>query len=372
MQFKQAILSIYYRVPSVSADYLYKILGLPQTMVRAERARLVEDGCLEKDANKNYNITPKGLELLNQIDREKAADELAFIRHRTEVVRIALNADISDIHSVSPLSRGMTNDSYIFSCKDKKYIFRKAGAGSEKLVDREREYNTYKALQGKGISDVVVYHSAKDGIKITEYIENTRACDPGSKRDRKAALDAIRKLHTSDISSPHDFSFIEMNEHYENLCRNRGAEFFKAYTEYKPRVYSLLGDCEKMHPAKVFCHIDFVPDNCLIKPDGTVTLIDWEYSGARDELVDIAMFCHSAGFTKRECDRFLKEYLERTPTDEEYYRLYTYISAAGMLWSLWSEYKASTGQKFTGYTQRALGYCERFAKYAQEIKERGK
>jgi len=101
-----------------------------------------------------------------------------------------------------------------------------------------------------------------------------------------------------------------------------------------------------------------------------VVLIDWEYSGRQDPIVDVAMFCISAAFNKAQSDRLLKNYLERIPTDEEYARFYTYIATAGLMWSLWSVFKTANGEIFEGYTERTYNLCKKYSKLAEGIFEK--
>ena len=64
------------------------------------------------------------------------------------------NIEISDI---SVLKKGMTNRSYIYRYKDSRYILRIPGEGTEKLIDREQEYNSYRAIEKINICDNPVY-----------------------------------------------------------------------------------------------------------------------------------------------------------------------------------------------------------------------
>ena len=51
----------------------------------------------------------------------------------------------------------------------------------------------------------------------------------------------------------------------------------------------LLDRLDALQRPKVLSHIDSVADNFLFLPDGSVRLIDWEYSGMCDPLIDISM-----------------------------------------------------------------------------------
>ncbi|MBQ7902473.1 MAG: phosphotransferase [Oscillospiraceae bacterium] len=367
--FTLTILAFYSRNPAVATSEISHRIGVPGHMVRQARAWLGSAGYLHKDRDKNWHITDYGYSALARFDREKAEENARFLNDAIDTAASALKVTRNEISGFYLMDKGMTNDSYIFYCGGKKYIYRHAGQGSEMLVDRYREYANYLVLDGRGISDVVIYHNPIDGTKITEFLEDSKGIDPANKNHIRQALAALRKLHSADIASPHDFDFLQTIEYYEEICRNSEVEFYSSYPKYKAVVTQLMAEIDKLNVPKCFCHIDFVPGNCLLTKDGSVTLIDWEYSGRQDPVVDVAMFCISAAFNKKQSDALLAEYLQRKPTKEEYARFYTYIATAGLMWSLWSEFKTASGEVFEGYTERTFNLCKKYSRLAADLFE---
>ncbi len=365
--FTLTVLAIYKRNPAAAAKRINHILGLPPRMIRHEREFLGKNGYLEKDRQLNWHITPLGDEALLAFDREKAEKNARFLKSAALVAATALNASPNELSRFTLMTKGMTNDSYTFTCNGKKYIYRRAGVGSEMLVDRGREYENYRVLEGKGISDVVLYHNPFDGTKITEFLEDSISIDRHNHRHTEKALETLRKLHRRNIKSPHDFDFVKTIEYYEKICVESGAELFKDYGENKNKIKALLDRVEKLGPEKCFCHIDFVPGNCLMDKNGDVVLIDWEYSGRQDPIADVAMFCISAAYSRPQSDRLLKRYLQREPVKEEIFRFYTYIATAGLMWSLWSVFKTANGEVFEGYTERTYNLAKKYSALAEEI-----
>lgn len=71
---------------------------------------------------------------------------------RTDAIQVicnALDADINNISNITALKKGMTNRSFLFSCKGKKYIMRIPGEGTEQLINRRQEANVYHAIADK-------------------------------------------------------------------------------------------------------------------------------------------------------------------------------------------------------------------------------
>lgn len=364
------VLAIYFQFPKAKASDIAHKLGVPWEMIKKARQTLVERNMLLRDNNGQWYVTFLGKTALSQFDLSKAKDNAHVIQEAILVICQALNASPAELQHFSLMDKGMTNDSYLFYCRGKRYIYRRAGQGSEMLVDRYREYANYLVLAGRGISDVVVYHNPLDGTKVTEFIEDSKGIDVANPKHIEEALIALRNLHNQDIVSPHTFDFREKIDYYEQICHNVEVAFYSSYKKYKARVLHLLDQIDTLNVPKCFCHIDFVPGNCLLDKNGHVVLIDWEYSGEQDPLVDVAMFCISAAYTKSQADKLLKNYLQRKPQLEEYARFYTYIAVGGLMWSLWSEYKTACGEVFEGYTQRVYNLCIKYSQQAQDIFDR--
>ncbi len=349
--FAFVILSAYSKNPSREEARIASWRGVPSRAVTRTREFLLNRGYLSEDKGR-YTVTRAGELALGEMDRKKARESGEKIHDALKTICLVLNASPDDIEGFAMLEKGMTNDSYVFYCKGKKYIYRSAGVGSEMLVDRFREYANYLALQNRGISDKLVYLDPFRGVKISEFLEDSKGIDPDNPRHLSRAVKAVRKLHHSDIAAPRDFDFRKTIDYYEEICRDSDCEFFPDYRERKAKAAELLSMAEGLKGPMCFCHIDFVPGNCLLTGDGQVTLIDWEYSGRQDPLTDIAMFCLSAAFDRERSDALLRLYLDREPDAGEEARFYAYLSVARLMWSLWGMFKTANGEVFEGYVRR--------------------
>lgn len=368
--FMNTVLAFYDRNPARSADYISDVLKIPSGFIRQTRAFLGSSGMLYKDRDKNWHITEQAARRLFDFDRYSAEQGVLFVREAIETARQALDANDSELFGFFKMKEGMTNDSFIFYHNGIKYIYRQAGQGSDMLVDRKKEYANYMALHGKGISDEVVYYNRETGTKITRYIENSKNIDANNPEHIEKSLTALRNLHNADIISPHPFDFVATINYYEHICLENNGLLFDDYTQQKKNIENLMAEIDRMEIDKCFCHIDFVPGNCLIDKDENVVLIDWEYSGEQDPIADVAMFCISAAFDKTQSDNLIKSYFQREISIEEQMRFYTYIATAGLMWSLWGKYKETQGEVFDGYTERVYNLCKEYSVYAKQIFEK--
>ena len=347
--------------PDATIEQIAHNLSLPAKAVRECLKELYQESIVLPRSGGLY-VTFLGRIALNKYNVEKAQKMLSIRQEALRIVCTTLQISPSEIEHFSPTELGMTNRSFLMSAKNKKYIFRMPGEGTDQLVDRYREYSNYLALEGKGLSDVVIYHNPTTGIKMTEYLNDCRSPNKKDAKDLAVCMGAVRKIHKSGISVNHLFNFAERIDYYEQLCTQENVLFFPGYQRLHFSMQRLLSLLDKIEKPLCFCHIDSVPGNFLIAENGAATLIDWEYAGMCDPLADVAMFCLSARFTKPECDRLLKIYLQTAPTKTECTRFYCYLALGGFMWSLWAEYKASLGENYTEYGAKMVEYAQQYSK----------
>lgn len=65
----------------------------------------------------------------------------------------------------------MTNRSFLFECKNQKYIMRIPGQGTDNLINRKQEAEVYSSISKINICDTPVYINPENGYKITRFLE---------------------------------------------------------------------------------------------------------------------------------------------------------------------------------------------------------
>ena len=272
------------------------------------------------------------------------------------------------IVDITVLKKGMTNRSFLFSIKDKKYIMRIPGEGTEKLIDRKQEAQVYQRISDKGICDNIVYINPDNGYKITEFIDGARVCNPKNKKDLSECMKRLREFHELKLKVDHEFDIFGQIEFYESLW-NGNISVYRDYKKTKKNVFSLKDYINENVHEKVLTHIDAVPDNFLFKEDGKNTdirLIDWEYAAMQDPHVDIAMFCIYSFYDREQIDQLIDIYFYGKCDRKIRIKIYCYISAAGLLWSNWCEYKRNLGIEFGEYSLRQYRYAKEYYRIVQE------
>jgi len=299
---------------------------------------------------------------------------------KTEAIQVickAIDARAEEVIDITVLKKGMTNRSFLFTCKGKKYIMRIPGAGTDQLINRRQEAEVYYEIAEKNICDDIVYINPENGYKITEFLEGARVCNPLEYEDVKKCMKYLRAFHELKLKVSHEFDIFGQIEFYETLW-NGVPSVYKDYKKTKENVFSLKPYIDSHIVEKVLTHIDAVPDNFLfVKKDGKeeIRLIDWEYAGMQDPHVDVAMFCIYSLYNKRQVDQLIAAYFTEGCDDEIRIKIYCYIAACGLLWSNWCEYKRNLGVEFGEYSLRQYRYAKDYYRIVQnelkKQKERG-
>ena len=89
--------------------------------------------------------------------------------HILDIIQSVFNLKNTDIELI-PLKQGMTNNSFIFSINNERYIIRVPGVNTEKIINRHQEYDVYQAIKDEEFVEPVVYIDRDKGYKISKFI----------------------------------------------------------------------------------------------------------------------------------------------------------------------------------------------------------
>ena len=155
-----------------------------------------------------------------------------------ETAASALQCSIDEIVNITILKKGMTNRSFLFDCRDKKYIMRIPGEGTDRLIDRKREAQVYDVIKSRRICDDIVYINPENGYKITEFLNRARVCDPLDMEDVEKCMGKLREFHGMGLRVDHRFDLFGQMEFYESLWEGKSSAY-KDYKDTKDKVLSL-------------------------------------------------------------------------------------------------------------------------------------
>lgn len=348
------------RIEQLCADQRYDNAFWEETLWEKNKF-VVQGKVVKKDSVTEINT----YEQLRELDHNSNQLETDSI----SIIEKVFDVDSEDIKEITVLKKGMTNRSFLFTCKDKKYIMRIPGEGTEQLINRKEEGQVYQVIADRGICDDIAYMNPENGYKITAFLEGARVCDPFNEADVKRTMKRLRNFHQMKLQVDHEFDIFKQIEFYESLWEGRPS-VFRDYRKTKEKVFSLKSYIDAHAEEKTLTHIDAVPDNFLFvkneNGEEEIRLIDWEYAGMQDPHVDIAMFCIYAMYDRDMVDRLIDAYFTEGCLKQTRVKIYCYIAACGLLWSNWCEYKRSLGVEFGEYSLRQYRYAKEYYKIVQE------
>lgn len=307
-------------------------------------------------------------EQLRELDEDSIQLKSAVLDSIARIFGVSLN----EIVDITVLKKGMTNRSFLFSCKGYKYIMRIPGEGTDQLINRRQEAQVYKVIENRGLCDNVVYINPENGYKITKYLEGVRVCDPNDVSDLEKCMEKLRSFHNMCLVVEHEFDIFSQINFYESLWGGKPSAY-KDYQRTKQNVWSLKDYIREYASSYCLTHIDAVPDNFLFHCNDTgeeeLQLTDWEYAGMQDPHVDIAMFCIYSLYDKSQVDRLIDIYFENNCSMTTRIKIFCYIAACGLLWSNWCEYKRNLGVEFGEYSLRQYRYAKDYYRLARKEME---
>ena len=282
------------------------------------------------------------------------AEEEGFIRR---TIKRHFGRDAAE-STLLPLKEGMTNDSFLFAADGQRYIFRYNGQGTELLIDRGNEKAVYELLSGADITERIVALSIDPGYKISYYYEGAHVCDPGNRDEAERCMRALRSFHERRLTGAKPFDPFETLAFYEKLMPAERLNSVE-YQEVREEVFSLRSFLRPFLTDHItLCHIDSIFDNFLfVEGRERPYLIDWEYAGLSDPLIDIARFAIYANYTEAETEQLLAGYFHEGFDDRVRARVYAYMAVGGLLWSCWCAYKSSFGVTFGAYAENQFRFA---------------
>lgn len=301
------------------------------------------------------NQTPNIYEFDSIVDATKFDSDF-FSQNSSRIfddIEKALHVRRDQLTNIYPLKSGLTNLSCYFSVNDLGYVYRYPGVGTEKLVDRQAEFEALKVAQQTGLDGTYLAGCSTLGWKISRFIQDARMLNPKVDSELQAAMQLMRKLHQLEAKIERDFNFVKQGLKYESLW----LPYVTMTDEDQWLRDAVLHLSNKIQTRdKVLTHNDFFGLNILIDASNRLHLIDWEYAGMGDEANDYGTFVVTSLLTDEEADQALAYYLEHEPTLEEQQHFYAFVVFAAWCWYNWALYKEALDE-CVGDWRRIYRHC---------------
>jgi thiamine kinase-like enzyme len=179
----------------------------------------------------------------------------------------------------------ITNRNWRVTAGDADYVLRAAGASSQRYLSRAQEFHNAAIAAELGIAPALLYADAATGVTLQPFLADAHALTPEDfavpELARKIGV-LLARLHRSGRTfqgAMHAFPIIDT---YMRLASDDQLRHLRARAEP-------IRAAMEAHPVSLVpSHIDPNPANFLLRADGTLLLIDWEYSAMCDPAWDLA------------------------------------------------------------------------------------
>lgn len=247
---------------------------------------------------------------------------------------------------------GMSNKNFKVTKGNNEYVLRVPGNGAEGMVIRSNEEQNSLQACKLGINPPIRYFNAETGIKLADFVKNAETLN-GATIQRPANMqkiaDIFRRLHHSHIRFGNEFNVFKEILNYETLLKNARGTMYKGFEPIREKVFQLEDYLNQLGVSVKPCHNDLVAENFLKAEDGTIYLIDWEYSGMNDPMWDIAALFLESNFTEESKDYFLRHYFKGNEPENARTKILIYQILMDYLWAIWTCIKEIQGDDFGTY-----------------------
>ena len=297
----------------------------------------------EEDFNKLRNyIYPKLRRKENPFDYENLISYLKVIFP---------NEQIENEVKISQIG-GMSNKNFKVTKGVYEYVLRVPGIGAEGMVVRSNEEQNSLQACKMGINPPIRYFNSETGIKLADFVKNAETLNRATIQrpsNMKKIANIFRTLHHSHVRFGNEFNVFKEILNYEHLLVKAEGKMYEGYEPIRNKVFQLEDYLNQLGVSVKPCHNDLVAENFLKAEDGTIYLIDWEYSGMNDPMWDIAALFLESDFTDESKDYFLSHYFDGNEPENARKKILVYQILMDYFWAVWTCIKEAQGDDFGTY-----------------------
>lgn len=252
------------------------------------------------------------------------------------------------VERIEKLPGGLTNENFKVTIGGNHYALRVAGKGTAAMINRPAEDNNAHLMATAGINPELFYYDPVTGDKIDKYIDGKTLHVPDfatSEADNyiKMIARTLDEVHNSSKEFKGKFDFIEEFYSYVRLIEKNSIKVYDGHDAVMAKMAEIQAILEKNPRRQTPTHNDPLPENWIVKDD-RIYLIDWEYGGIGDPIMDVAAFSLEVGLTREQEQLLLREYFGREATPAEYAMILVDKFINDALWYLWAPIQMFNGK----------------------------
>jgi thiamine kinase-like enzyme len=246
--------------------------------------------------------------------------------------------------SYASLVGGLMNQNWLVDVagEPRRYFIKVPGEGSEMFIDRGAANEAARNAHAMGVAPEVVFFDPKDGLEVSEFLEDYRACTNGDFGDasiQSQVLDIYRKLHDGPQLSLTKTIFDMIEEHIEQ-GRQLGSHFPSDMPWIEHRYRQAKAAFIASGLDIVPCFNDPMPGNFLISADPVarpkpMRLIDYEFASNNERSYELGVLFAEMFFDEQLTLGLIEQYLG-TVRPDMIARVIVNRALADVKWASWA------------------------------------
>lgn len=287
----------------------------------------------------------------DSMDELKAFDPDYIYHNRVKVfenICRILCCEITDIHDMSIIKKGLNNQSFRFSVNGEHYIYRHPGINASGVIDRKKEAAALRAAKRLKIDETLVYIDEDEGWKISKFIDTTESFDFSNKKHIDLLAQKLKVLHDAEISVGFGFDYRLEGDRIIDILKHIDAMAYRRSLSEKEAMIPIFNYLDKDKWKVCLCHNDLYEPNLLVEKDN-LHIIDWEFSGDADVGYDICKLFAVNNPPIDEYDYWLEKYFGRKTTSKEKRHLIACAAVIYYYWYIWGIYAGKNNQSVSEY-----------------------
>jgi thiamine kinase-like enzyme len=253
----------------------------------------------------------------------------------------ALGVDSGEVLGIERIKHGLTNDSWRVRTARDSVIVRLSNTAEKALrIDRQSEARVLSLVAAAGLGPEVLICDPARHVLVTRDMGRTWTeadAHLSTNVERMGVL--LRRLHALEIpSGVRQVDLVETVRGYLRELDEHGHRSELTAAAMRDRAEN-AALALRQDATECLCHNDVHSLN--IVDDGSLRLIDWEYSGIGEQMFDLASLCVYHRFDHQERERLLNAYLTH-PSSSALNRLDLASWLFEYVRDIWMEVRATT------------------------------
>ena len=216
--------------------------------------------------------------------------------------------------ALTPIPGGLSNLAWRLDAGDRTWFVRRGHADAARLgVDRRSECKMLHAVSAAGLAPDVLVCEPSAGLLVTRFIEGApwQAADVALEANLRRVAESLRRLH--ELPIPAGIRAVDYARQARHLVAGLSPPTGTAAI-LRSRATAAFARIGARGFASTLCHNDLHHLN-LLDDGARLWLVDWEYGGRGNPLLDVAGFLALHELGPRPTAVFLEAYGRLQPAD---------------------------------------------------------